>query len=124
MHGYLDARRLRSHKWHNFLHSIRLLAGKAGILCLISWLIWGLEIALGVLGGLTLGIALRPTIPPSVIMSLYGARPFDQRAVPELGRIVGLLTQRAKLNNVPELCYLPSSILNERATWSLVIGSD
>ena len=118
MHGYLDARQLQDHKWRNLLHSVGLIAGLTGLLCLISWLIWGFEIALGVLGGLMLGIGLRPTIPLSVIMYLYGARPLGQRAAPELGRIVRLLTQRAELINFPKLYYLPSRMMNAFAVGS------
>ena len=118
MHAYLDARRLRSHKRRNLLHSVALVAALAGLLCLTSWLIWGFDIALGVLGGVILAVAFQPTIPPSAIMSLYGARPHDPRAVPELGRIIGLLAQRADLPVAPDLYYLPSTTLNAFAVGS------
>lgn len=112
MHDYLDADRLRNHKRRNLLHSVGLVAGLAGLLGLTSWLIWGPEIALGALGGLILALALRPAVPPTAIMSLYGARPLDPRAVPGLARLLGLLARRADLPGVPKLYYLPSTTLN------------
>ncbi len=118
MQAYLDAEQLRNHKRRNLLHSAGLLAGLAGLLCLSSWLIWGLEIALGALGGLVLAIAFRPAIPPSAIMSLYGARPLDPHAAPGLARLLGLLAQRADLLTVPKLYYLPSTTMNAFAVGS------
>lgn len=118
MHAYLDTRRLRSHKRRNVVHSVALVAGLAGLLCLTSWLIWGIDIALGVLGGVIVAVAFRPAIPPSAIMSLYGARPLGPHAVPELSRIIVLLAQRADLSNVPGLYYLPSTTLNAFAVGS------
>ena len=118
MHAYLDAKQVRRHKWRNALHSVGLIAALAGLLCLTSWLIWGFQVALMVLGGLVLVIVFRPAIPPTAVMSFYGARRLDPRTVPELGRVLSLLAERADLPSVPALYYLPSTTMNAFAVGS------
>ncbi len=112
MHPYLDARQLRSHKRRNVLHSLALVGGMAALLFATAWLIWGFDMAVGILVGLAVAVIFRPAIPPKFVMSLYGARPIDPRALPELSRVVAVLAERAELPTVPRLYYLPSETMN------------
>lgn len=112
MTGYLDDRQLRAHKTRNALHSLALLTGMAGILGLCGWLIWGPDIAIGVLAGLALGVLLRPKISPDTVMNLYGAQRIPPGVAPPISTILDHLAQRGGLPAVPRLYYLPSSTLN------------
>ena len=112
MRPYLDARQLRNHKRRNVIHSLALVGGMAALLFATAWLIWGLDMAVGMLVGLAVVVIFRPAIPPKLVMSLYGARPIDPHALPELSRVVTVLAERAELPSVPRLYHLPSETMN------------
>lgn len=106
------------HKLRNLLHSVLLVLGMAMLVSLSAWALWGDE---GVLWGLTaaiLAMALSPSVPPSVVLSLYRAQPVSRADLPEVYAGLDELARRAGLPVTPRLYYLPSSMLNAFATGS------
>lgn len=98
--------------WRNRLQTAILLAVMAGFAALLGHLLWGPDgmLVLLIAGGL--GALLSPSLPPRMIMRLYGARRLAPEQVPELWAAVTTLSQRAGLPRPPELYYLPSRMLN------------
>ena len=108
----LDVRDLRQQRRRNVLHGLALLAGMVGVLSVTAWLLAGSQglVAVGV-AGLVL-LLLRPQVPTSVVLRMYGAVPLPARAAPELHRLVAALADRAGLPATPRLHYVPSRLLN------------
>jgi heat shock protein HtpX len=106
------------HKLRNLLHSVLLILGMALLVSLSAWALWGDE---GVLWGLiaaALAMALTPSVPPSVVLSLYRARPLSRAELPAVYDGLDELARRAGLPATPRLYYLPSAMLNAFATGS------
>ncbi len=100
------------HAWRNRLQSLILLVVMAIFLALLGTLLWGAD---GIWFMLTVGalaVLLSPSISPRLVMHLYGARKLQPGELPELQRIMVELAERAELGHVPEIYYLPSSMLN------------
>jgi len=110
--SWLDENAIRRHRLNNFLHSLLLLGGMLFLLCLLGWMILGVE---GVVWAFTLGVAillLSPAISPAAVLRLYGARRLSRSEAPALYHVVESLAERASLPAAPELYYLPSRIMN------------
>ncbi len=108
----MDTETFRQHRLLNVLQSALLLAGMAGLLALLGWLLGGQD---GVVWALVTAAALMlfsPGLSPAFTLRLYGARRLHPREAPELHRIVDLLAQRAGLARAPVLHYLPSQVMN------------
>lgn len=108
----LDAASLKRHRLNNLLHSFLLLGGMLFLLCLLGWMLFGKE---GVLWSFFLGVfilVLSPSVSPRAILRLYGARRLGRNEAPALYYAVEALARRAALPAVPDLYYLPSSIMN------------
>ncbi len=104
--------------WRNRLQTSFLLAAMAGFAALIGYVLWGGDGMLVLLIAVGLGTVISPTLPPWVIMRLYGARRLAPEQVPELWAAVTTLSQRAGLPRPPDLYYLPSRMLNAFAVGS------
>jgi heat shock protein HtpX len=57
-------------------------------------------------------LALRPDVPPRMVLSLYGAQPLPPSVAPDLHRYVRALAERAGLPAVPRLYYVASPVAN------------
>ncbi len=100
------------HAWRNRLQSLFLLLLMAAFLALLGTLLWGPD---GIWFMLTIGamaIVLGPTVSPQWVMRLYGARKLSPDEAPELYEMIRELATRAEIGHVPEIYYLPSSMLN------------
>lgn len=109
-HIQMDAKAL--HRLRNLLHSAVLIAGMALIVSVSAWALWGAEGLLWSLAGAALAMALSPTIPPSLVLSAYGARLLSRYSAPRLYVALEELSRRAGLPNVPKLYLLPQPNLN------------
>ncbi len=114
----INAQMWRAHAWRNRLQSLLLLAGMAGFLALLGWLLWGRDGILMLLLIGVMGVLFNPAISPRLVMRLYGASPIDYRQVPALGVAVSGLAERAGLAARPELYYIPSRMINAFAVGS------
>ena len=100
------------HAVANRLQSFLLLSVMAGFLALLGWLVWGAD---GVMVLLITGavlVMLNPLTTPYLIMRMYQARPLHPAEAAGLYRLLQTLAQRAGMARVPELYYVPSSVLN------------
>ena len=112
MRYQLDATMQRRHKWRNLIHSALLLVGMAGVLGLAAGAIFGVQGAIWAIGGSMLGFAFGPRILPEWVMRAYRASQLSARDFPEGIDLVHRLAERAGLEQVPRLFYIPSSMLN------------
>ncbi len=108
----VDARDLRRQRRRNARQATALLAGMISGLALAAWLLAGAQglIAVAIAGAVL--IAVRPQVPPAVVLRLYGAVPLPAHAAPDLHRLVAALADRAGLPSTPRLHYVPSRLLN------------
>jgi len=108
----MDRDKLLSHKLTNWLHSAVLLAGMAGLLAILGWIMAGPE---GVVWTVLLGVGLllfAPRVSPRVLLRMYGAWPLRRADTPGLHHLVLELARRAGLDAPPRLYYLPSPVVN------------
>jgi len=108
----IDQQIWHQHAWRNRLQSLALLLTMAGFLTLLGWLLWGTLGLIVLLGVGLFAITLTPRLAPQLIMRLYHATPIAPQQAPELWQLLEQLSVRAGLNYVPQLYYLPSSVLN------------
>lgn len=123
----IDTKTWRQHGWLNKLHTALLLIFMAVFLALLGWLLWGV---LGLL--LLVGLLILPLgigIPPELVMRRFNAMPISHEQVPPLFSLVEELSERAGLEKIPDLYYVPSPIANaftvggsERAAIALTDG--
>ena len=102
----------RRHKLRNLLHSALLIGGMAAILAACGYALWGGEGVWWALGAGAFAFLLSPSIPPELVMRLYGAQPLQPRDLPELFEVVTELARRAHLPAMPRIYWVPSGILN------------
>lgn len=108
----MDAHLWLRHSFANRLQTLSLLLFLAAYLALLGWLLWGPG---GLLWLLLIGaffVLFSPTASPQLIMRLYRARPLARAEAPGLYRMLAELAQRAGLENLPTLYYLPSTMVN------------
>ncbi len=110
--GKIDPKLVIKHKVLNFIHSVLLLLGMILLLSLLGWSIAGNE---GIKWMMFFGIFMflfAPKVSPRLILFLYGARPLLRHEVPSLFFILEKLSERAGLENVPELYYINTPVMN------------
>jgi heat shock protein HtpX len=108
----LDEGERRRHKRRNRLQSALLLGGMAALLALCGWSVAGIE---GVVWTLLLGgvmVAFSPRLPPYWLLRMYGAQRLHPAELVELHELLRWLAERAGLERLPELYYVPSPVLN------------
>ncbi|MFK7816040.1 MAG: zinc metalloprotease HtpX [Gammaproteobacteria bacterium] len=105
-----------SHRVQNDLHTILLVAGMAILLGSIGYLLFGtIGLVILVLGGILL-ISAGPRVAPKLVLRMYKAKPVAVEQDTQLFSIVEALSKRAGLQNVPQLYYIPSQMINAFAT--------
>ena len=95
----------------NFIHSSLLFVGMLGLLSFIGFMIAGLAglLMLTVFGLIALWSITR--LPTQFILQIYGAQKVDQYQIPAVYNILRQLSEHANLPMVPQLYYLPSSLM-------------
>ncbi|MBF0371359.1 MAG: M48 family metalloprotease [Magnetococcales bacterium] len=114
----IDESRILARKAGNFLQTALLFTGMTGLLALLGWMLAGEE---GVWWSLILAVVINlmaPSVAPSLILRLSGARWIDPRGRPDLYQTVANLARRADLEKVPHLYYIPSATPNAMAVGS------
>jgi heat shock protein HtpX len=112
----MDREKIVRHKLRNNLQSLGLLAMLSLLLGYLAWALGGEPMLWGILLGLLILMAANPAASPRLVMALYRARPVRSGEAPGLYGILEMLAQRAGLAHVPQLYYLPSSVVNAFAT--------
>jgi len=116
MNTQIDEVNLTIHKLGNLFHSILLLAGMMFVLSLLGWMFAGSSGMKWVIIIGAISLILSPRLSPHIILRWYGARPLSQTQTPALYSALRGLSRRAKLPGVPELYYVPTSMLNAFTT--------
>jgi heat shock protein HtpX len=112
----MDRQRLRLHKLKNDLQQLGLLALLAMVLGYLAWVVGGAPFAWGTLIGVGLLSLINPVASPRLVLSLYGARSLSRREAPRLYALLQVLAERADLERLPRLYYLPTRVMNAFAT--------
>ena len=112
----MDRQLLREHKLKNDLQQLGLLALLALLLGYLAWVVGGPPFAWGTLIGVALLYLVNPVASPRLVLGMYGARGLSRREVPRLYGILEELTERAGLERLPRLYYLPTRVMNAFAT--------
>ncbi len=108
----IDLAAQRRHKLRNAAQALLLLGGMVGMLALCAWLVAGPAGIVWVLVGGLVALVMRPKVPTSWMLRMYGAQPLPLHAAPGLHRMVEALARRAGLPRVPALYYVPTRMLN------------
>jgi heat shock protein HtpX len=108
----LDEAARRRHKARNIVHSILLLGGIIVLLGLCGWVLFGPDGLIGMGIGAALALAFSPRISPQLVLRMYHAREIGRRDLPDVVRVLEVLAERAGLEQVPRLYYVPSTMLN------------
>jgi heat shock protein HtpX len=106
-----NARRT-ARKLHNLLHSACLMLAMAVIVALCGLAVGGPEFAVATLVMAALAAVTSPTMAPSILLRVHGARPLRPYEAPALHEAMRTLSRRAGLSHVPCLCYAPGAHLN------------
>jgi heat shock protein HtpX len=112
----MNRQRLREHKLKNDLQQLGLLALLALLLGYLAWVVGGPPFAWGTLIGVALLYIVNPVASPRLVLGMYGARGLSRREAPRLYGILAELTERAGLERLPRLYYLPTRVMNAFAT--------
>jgi heat shock protein HtpX len=112
----MDRQRLRAHKLKNDLQQLGLLALLALLLGYLAWVVGGAPFVWGTLIGVALLSLVNPVASPRLVLGMYGARPLSAGQAPRLYAILEALAERAELESVPRLYYLPTRVMNAFAT--------
>jgi heat shock protein HtpX len=103
---------LRSHDLRNMLHTAVLVAGTALLAGAIAWVVFGFEGLVYAAIFSVVGIYMLSRVSPTMVLSLYKARPLAPHELPELHRIIEELAANAQLPAKPRLHYVPSKMMN------------
>ncbi|MCI5082964.1 MAG: zinc metalloprotease HtpX [Saprospiraceae bacterium] len=100
----------------NYWHTAFLFIGMLAIMLLLGYSLFGVEglIWSGLLGAF--GLYMSTQIPAKAIMRMQGGRALRYYEAPELSRVTEQLAKRAGLEEVPQLYYLPSNMMNAFTT--------
>ena len=103
----LDLRKLRAHRLRNNLQSVLILAGIAGWMALIGWVVGGWDGVLWAVLGTLPVLLIQPMQSPAMMGRMLGAVRLGPLEAPELLRAVAELAARARLAGVPSVLYIP-----------------
>lgn len=112
----MDSMQLRRHRTLNRLQSLALLLAMAALLGAIGYLIGGFWWLLAAVAALLLVYFRNPLLSPRLLLGMYRVQPLAFEQAPRLYQVLAELCRRAELPHVPQLYYLPSSLINAFAT--------
>lgn len=104
--------RLGSHMANYFFQSLVLILAMIGLVAVCTFFLWGKDAMVAMLFLVALSLVITPSLPPLLIMRLYRAQPLNDRNFPLGVEFLSWLSQRADLELVPKLYYVPSPELN------------
>lgn len=109
---FIETEFWEQHSLANNLQSLLLFFVMLMFLSLLGWLLLGSDgIFLLLLLGLIL-LVFNPVASPWLIMRLYRATPLTQYQAPQINLALSELAHRSGLERVPNLFYIPSSMIN------------
>lgn len=93
----------------NLLHSLLIMGAMVLLLGLAAQVVlgpYGWFLVLGILSALLMGMRFSP----HMLMRFYQARPLHEHEAPDLYSVLNILCQRAGMQYIPTLYYLPSPV--------------
>lgn len=108
----LNAEEQRRHKLRNRLQSFLLLGGMALLVAVCGWILFGPLGLIGVVIAVTVALVFGSRLSAQMVLRMYKAERLSPRQMPEVFRIVEHLAERAGLERVPALYYVPSAMMN------------
>ena len=108
----LNERERRRHKRRNRAQSLLLLGGMVALLSACGWILSGPEGVVWALIAGSLSLLFSPRVSPGLILRLYRARPIHPAELPAVYDLLARVCERAGLDRVPALYYVPSRMLN------------
>lgn len=100
------------HRTRNLVHSALLILGMGGLAWVCTSFIWGGKAALWAFAGMTAVLIFAPSLPKSLVLSLYRAQPLTDRDFADGVALLDGLARQADLPGRPEFYYMPSSVPN------------
>ena len=108
----MDIDLLNQNKRTNTFQTMALIVGMWLVLGLIGFVVFGWWGAIGAIPASFLITALGPRVPPLVVLRLFKAQMIPPEKAPQLYEIHQVLCQRAGLDFVPPIYYIPSRAMN------------
>jgi len=115
----MDYAQVTRHKLLNIIQSFALVLLLAGLMSYVAYIIAGEWLAWMTFIMVIILFLANPMIAPHIILRMYRAQPLTAHQAPALQRLVSVLAQRAGLESVPRLYYVPSYVLNAFAIGSV-----
>ncbi|PVV08871.1 MAG: hypothetical protein B6D77_11030 [gamma proteobacterium symbiont of Ctena orbiculata] len=106
----------QQHKVKNSLQSLLLITSLGGLCAWLAWFLGGLPMAVAMALVIVISYQINPVASPEWAMRLFRARRLAPSQAPDLYRLMSQLTQRAGLEQVPAIYYLPSDVMNAFTT--------
>ena len=103
-------------KYQNYFHSFILFLALLVILAAIGWLVAGISGVVWAFFMICFLIISISTVSPGMLLRLYQTRALSSAEAPVLYEIVTILCQRAEIEDIPIIHYVPSSTLNSFTT--------
>ncbi|MCW4341786.1 MAG: M48 family metalloprotease [Candidatus Thiodiazotropha endolucinida] len=104
------------HKVKNTLQSLLLIISLGGLCAWLAWFLGGLPMAVATALVILISYQINPVASPEWAMRLFRARRLSPNEAPDLYRLMAQLTRCAGLEQIPQLYYLPSDVMNAFTT--------
>ena len=114
----MDQLQLKQHRFRNTIQTLLLVCVLGGLCAWLAWFIGGPILALLTAVFIILAYHLNPVASPDLVVRLFRGRILSPYQAPELYRLLERLSQKAGLQTLPSLFYLPSNIMNAFTTGS------
>ncbi|MGI9437469.1 MAG: zinc metalloprotease HtpX [Geminicoccaceae bacterium] len=108
----LDPEEQRRHKLRNIAQSALILGGMALLVAICGYILFGPLGLIGVAIAVTAALFFGSKLSSQMVLRMYKAQPLSPGQLPDVFRIVELLTKRAGLARAPKLYYVPSAMMN------------
>ncbi|MBB1487879.1 zinc metalloprotease HtpX [Oceanospirillum sediminis] len=103
---------VKKHQRRNTLHTLVSVCSMSLLLAFSVYLLFGWSFWLCLLVVSAVLVTTLRLLPTHWTLRIYNARRLSYQEAPELYRVAQILSQRAGLNRVPELYWIPSRMLN------------
>jgi heat shock protein HtpX len=112
----LNALALYRHKVRNLFQTLLLVGGLGLLLGYLAWVIGGIPFAIMAFAVVLFSFAFNPMLSPRLILRLFRGRELRYEDAPRLYLLFETLAERAGLEQVPQLFYIPSDVMNAFST--------
>jgi heat shock protein HtpX len=108
----MDTEKLQSHKIRNLLHTVAFIAAMSVLTAICASLLFGEGVWLWTLAGSAIAFVFLPEVPPRWVLKMFQAQVIHPSQAQQLYRIIQIISQRAQLDEIPSLYWVPSQTLN------------